>query len=78
MKEAIIDNCTCPKCISRNFDLYTSSGKPIGYRSIVKDTNKSEVLEYLDKFQLYKFKCKDCNKSFNIDWRWGLPFPSDE
>lgn len=79
-KEAIINNCTCPKCLSKNFDLYTVNGKAIGYNIIIKEyNNKPEnVLENLNRFQVYKFKCSDCGKTFNIDWRWGLPYPSTE
>ena len=80
MKEAVIDNCTCPKCYSKNFDLYAANGKPVSYANIILafSKNPEQVLENLNRYQLYKFKCNDCGKSFSIDWRWGLPYPTME
>ena len=80
MKEAIIDNCTCPKCYSKHFDLYTANGKPVSYANIILafSDKPDDVLELLNRYQLYKFKCSDCGKTFNIDWRWGLHYPTME
>lgn len=80
MKEALISNCTCPKCYSRRIDIYTINNVEINYAAICeKNKSKPEnILNYLNRFKLYKFKCPDCGKTFNIDWRWGLPFPSTE
>lgn len=78
MKEAIVSASTCLKCGSKNMDLVTINGSIIKYSSYLSILSKDEVKDKLSNYQLYKFKCRECGHTSSIDWRFGLPCPTEE
>lgn len=67
----------CPRCRNKSIEMYTYFNSPMGYSRISDMFMQSKKMpeDYLNKQEIYTFRCRVCGMCFPIKWEDGYPLP---